>query len=78
MEEIRTDTRPLLGGSSPGSAGLQPTKTSTMTVPAAIEKGPGTSVSDTPLPPYKMRPLMEQYAVTSHRVSSPEPPCKAI
>ena len=30
-----------------GSAGLQPTKTSTMTDPAAIEGGPGTGASDT-------------------------------
>ena len=62
-----------------GSAGLQPTKTSTMTVPLAIERGPGTGASDTPpLLAHKMRPLMEWYAVTSHRASSPEPPTKAV
>ena len=60
-----------------GSAGLQPTKTSI--VPVAIERGPGTGASDTPpLLAHKMRPLMEWYAVTSHRASSPEPPCKTV
>ena len=40
VEEIRTDTEPLLGGGGGkwrGSAGLQPTKISTMTDSAAIE-----------------------------------------
>ena len=39
VEEIRTDTEPLLGGGGKwrGSAGLQPTKISTMTDSAAIE-----------------------------------------
>ena len=62
-----------------GSAVLQPTKTSTMTVPGAIERGPGTGASDTPpLHAHKMRPLIEWYAVTSHRASSPEPPSNAV
>ena len=38
------------GGKWRGSAELQPTKTSTMTDPAAIERGPGTGASDTPGP----------------------------
>ena len=51
VEEICKDTRPLLeeGGGEwrRGNAGLQPTKTSTMTDSAAIERGPGTCASDT-------------------------------
>ena len=69
VEEIRTDTRSLLGGGGGkrrGSAGLQPTKTSTITVPAAIERGPGTGASDTPGPS------------GAQSASSPEPPCKAV
>ena len=52
VEETRTDTRPLLGGGGElrGSAGNQPTKTSTMTDSAVIERGPGTDASDTPGP----------------------------
>ena len=34
-----------------GEAGLQPTKTSTMAVPAVIERDPRNGVSDTPPPP---------------------------
>ena len=48
VEEIRTDTRLFLGGGGRGSAGHQLTKTSTMTDPAAIERGLGTGASDTP------------------------------
>ena len=65
VEEIRTDTKPLLGGEWRGSAGLQPTKISTMTDSAAIEGGPGTSASDTPGPSH------------AQNASSPEPPYKA-
>ena len=64
VEEIRTDTRPLLEGG--GSTGLQPTKTSTMTDPAAIKRGPGTGARDTPGPS------------RAQNASSPEPPYKAI
>ena len=49
-----------------GSAGLQPTKTSTMTDPAAIKRGPGTAARDTPGPS------------RAQNASSPEPPYKAI
>ena len=66
VEEIRTDTRSLLAGKRRGSARLQPTKTSTMTVPAAIERGPGTGTSDTPGPS------------CAQNASSPGPPCKAV
>ena len=68
VEEIRTDTRSLLegGGKRRGSAGLQPPKTSTITVPAAIERGPGTGASDTPGPS------------GAQSATSPEPPCKAV
>ena len=48
------------------SARLQPTKTSTMTVPVAIERGPGTGASDTPGPS------------RAQNASSPGPPCKAV
>ena len=54
------------GGKRRGSAGLQPTKTSTITVPAAIERGPGTGASDTPGPS------------GAQSATSPEPPCKAV
>lgn len=69
------------GGEQRGNVGFQPTKTSTMTVPAAIEKSPGTSVSDTPPPPlaaHKIQPLIERCAAMSYRTSSSEPPCKAV
>ena len=48
MEEIRTDTRSLLGGSGvvvPDSNRLKPPRW-----PATIERGPGTGASDTPGP----------------------------
>ena len=54
------------GGKRRGSAGLKPTKTSTMTAPAAIERGPGTGASDTSGPS------------RAHNASSPEPPCKTV
>ena len=62
-----------------GEAGLQPTKTSTMAVPAVIERDPRNGVSGTPPPPTaQMHPIMERYAVTSYRASSAEPPCKVV
>ena len=54
------------GGKRRDSAGLQPTKTSTMTDPAAIERSPGTGASDTPGPS------------GAQNASSPEPPCKTV
>ena len=49
-----------------GSAGLQPTKTSTMTDPAAIKRSPGTGARDTPGP------------FRAQNASSLEPPYKAV
>ena len=50
-KSARTPGRFGGGGKRRGSAGLQPTKIFTMTVPAVIERGSGTGVSDTPPPP---------------------------
>ena len=49
-----------------GNAGLQPTKTSTMTDSAAIERDPGTGASDTP------------GSSRAQNASSPEQPYKAV
>ena len=76
VKEIRTDTRPLLGGSGvvvPDSKRLKlPRWQSRLQSSEAREPVRGTPPSP------KMHPLMEWYAVPLHRTSSPKPPCKAV
>ena len=66
VKEIRTPSHFWGGGEWRGSAGLQPTKTSTMTDSAAIERDPGTGASDTP------------GSSRAQNASSPEQPYKAV
>ena len=78
VEEIRTDTRSLLGGGGKwcGSSGLQPTKTSTMTDPAAIRRGPGSGASNTPGPSCAQKCIISGAAVQGSLV--PPPDCLAV
>ena len=48
----------LTSARTPGCFWGQPTKTSTTTVPTAIERGPATGVSDPPPPAHNMHHLM--------------------
>ena len=66
VKEIPTPSPFWGGGEWRGSAGLQPTKTSTMTDSAAIERDPGTGASDTP------------GSSRAQNASSPEQPYKAV